>query len=318
MQQFEPELDPSVTTLEGKHESWHPEPGVTHHSGIPIDPARDFFAPPPPEIGEIRTAASTLKTSKRPMPLVSRLLLCGMVASLGIAALYMVDINEPVLDVLVTLVLAPLTWFFTRFRHECSYVGKLGIARLFCKGNRWNVFKTEQLLFGEAAELRTSQTRHYNHGVYTGTRYAFDWTTADGKKRYKLTGSYNGENRPPKPESPFHFAQSAELAWSSYLMERAVEELNSNGFIRFNLARQNWVGIGAGFIDLHMDGNEARCNREEIAGISLNGGMFEIRRTDAKIGWFSRTGVFSFGYGQMANSRVFLLALDKLLGFRFS
>jgi hypothetical protein len=318
MHQFEPDFDPSVATLEGKHESWHPEPGVTHHSGIPIDSALDFFALPPPEIGEIRTAASTLKNNKRPMPLVSRLLLCGMIASLGIAALRLLDLQEPVLYTLLCLVLAPLTWYFTRFRHECSYVGKLGTARRFCKGHRGNVYKTEQFLFDEAAELRTSQTRHYTNGVYTGTSYEHNWTTAEGKKRYRVTGRYTGESRPPKPESPFHFAQSAELAWSSCLMERAVEELNTRGSIRFNLARQNWVAVGNGFIDLHMDGNDARCTREEIAGISLNGGTFEIRRTDAKVGWFSRTGVFSFGYGQMANSRLFLLALDKLLGFRFS
>jgi hypothetical protein len=100
-------------------------------------------------------------------------------------------------------------------------------------------------------------------------------------------------------------------------LDRALEELNTTGAIRFNIGRNNWIAIGGGFIDLHMDGKDARCTREEIAGISLNGGIFEIKRTDAKIGWFSKTGVFSFGYGQMANSRLFILALDKLLGFRF-
>ncbi len=317
MSSFQPELDQDVATLDQERASWEPPGGVTHHSGIILDPQLDFFAPPPPEIGDVASAASTLKTTKRPMPFVSRLLLCGLFASIGVAVLRLFEIKEPVLDVLLAVVLGGLTWYFTRFRHECSYVGKLGTARLFCKAKRSQVHRSEVFLFNDAAELRTSQTRHYTHGVYSGTNYTHTWTDAEGRKRYKLTGTYHGEKSPPKPQSPFHFAQAAEIWWSNFLLDRALEELNTTGAIRFNIGRNDWVAIGTGFIDLHMDGKDARCAREEIAGVSLNGGIFEIKRTDAKIGWFSKTGVFSFGYGQMANSRLFILALDKLLGFRF-
>ena len=321
MKALDSEFDPSVATLDGEKPGWQPSQGVAHHAGMAIDPQLDFFAPPPSEIGEIVTAASTLKTTKRPMPVVSRILLCGLVASVGVAALYLFDLKEPILEVLVAVPLAWLTWYFTRFRHECSYVGKLGTARRFCKGNRSNVYKEERFLFDDAAELRTSQTRHYTNGVYTGTSYSHVWTDAEGKKRYKLAGKYTGERKPPRAsQSPFHsLRRRRKSPGAASLLERALEELNTKGAIRFNVGRNNWVAIGSGFIDLHMDGHDARCTREEIAGISLNGGIFEIKRFRRQSWLVQQNRRFLLRrYGQMANSRLFLLALDKLLGFRFS
>ena len=77
------------------------------------------------------------------------------------------------------------------------------------------------------------------------------------------------------------------------------------------------MAVGPGFIDFHIGSKQARCTREEIAAITINAGTFQIKRTDAQIGWFSKSGVFQFNYGQMANARLFLMALDKLLGYRF-
>ena len=48
-------------------EGWSPPESVVTHAGMPIPEEMDFFASPPPEIGEIQTAFSTLKTTKRPL-----------------------------------------------------------------------------------------------------------------------------------------------------------------------------------------------------------------------------------------------------------
>jgi hypothetical protein len=49
--------------------------------------------------------------------------------------------------------------------------------------------------------------------------------------------------------------------------------------------------------------------------LNLSQGRFHITHKDA--GWFSRKGKFSFSYSTMANARLFLLAIDKLMGIRF-
>jgi hypothetical protein len=318
MASADPEYDELVATLDAAPDRWVPDGQVLHHSGLPVEPSHDFFSDPPLEIGEVLTASSTLKRTKRPMRLASRILLCGFVGSLGVAILHSSEFANQYLEALLALLLAWLTWFFTRFRYECSYVGKLGTARLFCAGHRANVSRRALFLYADATDLRTSQTLQYYHGMYTGTSYSFVWTDAEGRKKYKLSGTYYAESTPPKSKSPFHFARSAEIAWSTFLLDRAQEELNKTGLLRFNLGGSDWIAVGQGFLELHIRGMDARCNSDEIAGVSINGRIFEVKRIDAKIGWFSKTGVFQFDLGKMSNAHLFLLALNRLMGYRFS
>lgn len=298
--------------------AWAPPREATTHAGEPIDPQTDFFAPPPPEIGPVQTASSTLKVRQDPPSTLVRGLILFGPGALAIAALHVLgDVNEPVFDVLAFLTCFGIGWFVTRFSHTCSYVGKDGVARIRCGGQRHKIKKEDVFLFKDAAELRTSQTRHYHNGVYTGTAYNFTWSGPDGKKVFKLTGTYRGEKKPPKPKDPFHFAQAAEIAWSIALLDRAQPELEREGSIKFRLTGADWVALGPGFIDLNLKGKTERCTAEEIDGISIDSGVFKVKRKGAKEGWFRSEGVFQFAYGTMANARVFLMALDKLLGLRF-
>ncbi len=300
-----------------QHELWIPSASVTNHNGDPLPPDRVFFAPPPPEIGEVVSAYSTLPTGKRPMPWLSRMALSGFAGSAGAAALHFLGVQETVLQVLCFLALAPLVWWLTGFSHKVSYVGKEGIARLRCQGRPDHVTRTEVFRFDSAAELRTGQTRHYTNGVYTGTSYNFTWTGPDGRKKFRLNGTYHGEKKPPKPKDPFHFAEAAEVAWSIYLFDQASRELETNGSIRFNLGGSDWIAVGPGFVDLSRKGNVERWTPQEIGGLTIGDGVFKIKRTDAKEGWFSSQGVFQFRYQSMANARLFLIAIQRLLGYQF-
>lgn len=310
------DIDPEETR-------WSPPPEVTTHSGNIIDAEADFFADPPEEIGELVSADSTLKLRTRPWRTASRIALAGLVgwvAAVGLDVL--VANNNPadlslfrVLEAGLFAVMALLVCYFTGFKHTCSYVGKLGVARIRCKGNRERRQPPEIFLFEDADELRTSQTRHYSHGVYTGTNYLFTWTNADGVKCFKLSGMYRGENTPPKPKDPFHFATMAEGAWSAYLFDRLVAELQSNQSVRFNLSGRNFIAVGPGFLDILVSGTEPiRLTAEEIGGIQFDAGTVKIMHIDAKEGWFSSTGVYKFSYDQMANSRLFLLLYSRLIG----
>ena len=71
----------------------------------------------------------------------------------------------------------------TGFSHTCTFVGKKGVARYKCSGNREQT-SGEVFLFEDATELRTAQTRHYTNGAYTGTNYTFTWTDVAGRTRF--------------------------------------------------------------------------------------------------------------------------------------
>lgn len=83
-------------TCEGR-ESWIPPENATLHTGATIPPGLDFFAPPPPEIGQVRTAYSTLKTTSRPLStfvLSSIVFGVPMLVALGTALARIADLER--------------------------------------------------------------------------------------------------------------------------------------------------------------------------------------------------------------------------------
>ena len=295
---------------------WTPPPEVTNHNGEPIPPGLSFFAAPPEEIGPIITAFSTRKAGQRPMAKVSRLLLTIAVGSgVGIGlSLFKVD---GVWQVLAGLIAAGLCWLMTGFKKLATYVGEHGVARLTVKNRLDRVSRSEVLRFEDADALRTSQTRQYVNGIYNGTTYKFVWTDAADKHEFRLAGTYKGEKKPPKPKDPFHFAQSAETAWSVHRFDRAKAELEARGCIRFPIAGTDWVEVGPGYFEFHRKGTQERWSAEEIGDASIAGGVFKIKRVDAQEGWFSKKGVYQFPYQQMANARLFLLTFQHFLNYQF-
>jgi hypothetical protein len=189
------------------------------------------------------------------------------------------------------------------------------MARFQLRGSRDSQPKADVLLFKDVAELRASQTRQFINGVYAGTAYDYRWTDGAGGRLLKLTGTHRGKNGPPKPFDPFHYASAGEVAWSIHYLARAQEQLEREGSIAFRVDNKRVVRVGPGFIEFHFGGEPVRVTREEIGGVTLGQGTFAFKHKDAK--WYSRAGKFNFQYGSMANGKVFFLALDKLMGYRW-
>lgn len=296
---------------------------IPDHSFKPRDPQREFFAPPPPEILPLVTADSTLKYGKNPISLPVRLILVlASAAVLGAGPILLFQNDRNARDMGNTLGLifgigAPIViWFLTRFSHQCTYVGQNGLCRYRLKASRTAVPTIEALRFPEAAELHASQTRHYTNGVYTGTSYSYDWTGPDGRKLFVISGRYSSKNGTPKQGDAFYFARAAEIAWSEFYLAYADYQLQREGAIAFRVDQSRVLRVGPGFLEFHFGGPPARVEKADIAKVTLGGGTFSFKHKDAR--WFSSEGKYSFQYGKMANAKVFLLALDKLLGYRWS
>jgi hypothetical protein len=291
-------------------------------TGKPRGQDRVYFAAPPAEIGPLYRVESSLKVGKRPLAPGMRLLILGLAllpgAALALLALPDVIKGEGDFGVLMLIAGAVLmllgflpAWYYTRFRVYCAYVGQLGAVRYTVRGKIENQPRVEAIQFERAAELRTAQTRHYYHGVYTGTTYRFNWTDAQGRRVLMLKGTHRGKDGTPKAGDPFNFANATEIAWSMFLLNRADAELAQHGALTFHLDAKKSVIVGPGFIEFHFGGRTDRCEAADIKSISLNAGQFAIHHRDAK--WYSSKGKFSFPYGNMANARLFLLVLDRFL-----
>jgi hypothetical protein len=304
--------------------NWTPPEDVTSHNGEPLDRTRDFFSAPPAEIGKVFTGHSSLPLGKQPFSLGTRLMIILFIPAVCVVLGYFIAQSDthgsgmgPLIGMsAVGLIALGLGWHFTRFKQTCSYVGENGLARFTLTGPREATPpKAEMFLFDQAAALRTGQTRNFYNGVYTGTTYGFTWTDALGAKVFTLGGQYNSKAGTPKRDSAFWLARAAERAWNIRQLDRLQRELEQNGFVQFNLGGSDFVRVGPGFFEFGMKGEVARINADEIKTLNLSQGQFVIHHKDAR--WFSSKGKFSFAYAKMANAQLFLLAMEKLSGFRF-
>jgi hypothetical protein len=299
---------------------------LDHDGKVPSQPF-EFFFPAPPEIGKIISARSSLRVGKRPLPPLARFginLLIPVVFFLVVYVIAQCAAENPnerwtfqALGGVLAVLAFPILLLANRTpKSVCSYVGQEGVA-ISTARRRTGPPKTQLLFYKDAAELIAAQTRHHYNGVYTGTTYAYAWTDFDGETILKLKGKYYAKKgKLPKSKSPYHLARMAEIVWSQVLTARADHCLKEEGSIPFRVDKSRVVRVGPGFIEFHFGGDPVRVTKDEIAKVTLGGGNFSFQHKDAK--WFSRQGKFSFQYGKMANAKMFLRALEKLMGYRWN
>src|SRR5262245_33753683 len=301
---------------------WTPPDNMTNHGGKDLSDKDDFFAPPPPEIGEVTSAYTSLRTDKHPWPMGTRVGLGFFIGCiLAVIAFFIMMLMEavPLFMVLVPLGAAGLGLLIvllaTGCSHTCHYVGNEGVAEFKSSGNRDNIASSNICPFGEAAELRTSQVRRYVNGVYQGTSYTFTWSDKHGRQRYVIQGQHNSERGTPPAKNNYHYAGAAELAWSNYLLGFVADQLQQDGYLHFSLGGADYVRVGPDYLELRVSGQTTQCAADDIKAINLNAGMFTIKEKGAKEGWFSSKGVFKFNYNALANAQLFAFVLKKLTGW---
>jgi hypothetical protein len=295
---------------------------VPDHRGEARPAEFEFFADPPGEIGRLLSAESTLKTGQAAMsPAARQAVALGTALFVGVATL--IVMQQLYLRALGQLIAVPagllagaIALFFTRFRRSCTYVGEDGVARFDLVGPPDTPLRSQVLPFARAAALRASQTRHYTNGIYTNTSYNHEWTDAAGKSLFDLSGTYHGKNKPPPAGDAYHFAAAAEVAWSIHYLGRALEELGREGAIAFPIDRGRVVRVAPGYMEFDFGEGPVRVTASEMAKVTLGDGEFSFIHKDAK--WYRSAGKYRFSYSTMANGRVFVLALNKLMGYKWS
>ena len=171
-------------------------------------------------------------------------------------------------------------------------------------------------MFADARDLKVSEVRQRTKGVYSGTKYYYDWLDETGRKVFRLNGIYGDKKTSgPKEKDPYHLAKAAEAAWSQQLLEVLQAEFDEHGNVEFKVNKRDSVRVGAGYFEFDFKGQRTRVEREDIKLLTISEGQFRIHSHDAR--WMSSKGKFHFEYGSMANARVFLMAVETLAGFTF-
>jgi hypothetical protein len=202
-----------------------------------------------------------------------------------------------------------------RWKHRLYFVGADGVAKVTYKGDPAGA-SVDMLAFKDAMALRSSLTRHYHNGIYSGTNFNYNWYAFDARRLLRIKGSFYGRKKAENSNSPYRFALGAQLMWNRHYFARAVAELERTGGVTFPVGKTDSIRILPGALQLNFRGEQMQVTPADIAKISLANGFFTIHHKDA--GWFSRKGKFSFAYGSMSNGQVFLMLMERLVGYRFT
>lgn len=317
--------------------NWTPPANLTDHAGNSLRSDRVFFTAPPPEIGELLSADSTLEKGGKARKLDWWSVYYGLFSSVSLGF-----VAGLVLWVIIFLVMISLSirdgFLFDNFHWlcltvgfivmmlllrssalmksaVCTFVGTNGAAICEWKDNPQERVP-ETLNFKNAEELRIIQTVHYVNRAYLHTIYGFEWVNHNRQKVYYIGGVYHSQENKPPPEDKYHFALAAENSWSVFAYQSAVEELKRNGTVKFNLSVGDEIIVGSGFVEIHQSGKTARCSTEEIDNVIIKQGIVSLKRKDASSGFFGigAKGIYTFSYSDLANARLFILLFDSLVG----
>lgn len=212
---------------EGGHERWAPTRDVTGHDGGPLPADLCFFEAPPPEIGPVLTAYSTMSARRAPLLRYGAVILSAA-AGFGVA-LWLVDVVgierwlwRGAALFFATLLSVFVAFLFVGNKRECSYVGRDGVAR-FRTGLGGHLKPDLVFLFRDIARLEAESVKNLYSGRYSFTTYTFRWLLHDGSAR-KVEGTHNSERGEVQDVGPAHvftFCRAAAAAWERYQADRA-------------------------------------------------------------------------------------------------
>ncbi len=314
---------------------WLPPPAVTEHTGTPLSPDYDFFASPPDGIGEIRSAYSVLKKGENVNTPSVRLRSVGISAAFGVGVAIVL---EGAVRLLTTLaesthlprafwaalpgaLLAILFWRLTRSRGLCNYVGSTGCAEIVGAASGDKLIRQRIVQFQDAEGLVASVSRHFERTEYRYTEYSFRWYPRDGGGPcFEITGSHAANLESPPPANYYHFGRAAEAAWCAYRAPILDFELAQHGYLRFKLGSDRALRVGQAFLELEeADGARYRAEASEIGSVKVESARLTLARKEGASGFFGKLGergIISWDLSSMHNSRLFLLAFEKLLGLK--
>jgi hypothetical protein len=109
----------------------------------------------------------------------------------------------------------------------------------------------------------------------------------------------------------------AESAWTMHLLLRVDDRLAEHKLLYFALKDGDCVELGDNLLVLTQGGKTVELRADQIAKLTLGGGVVSIWEVGAKEGWFVNKGIHQFIYADLANARFFVAALERLLGLRF-
>lgn len=300
-------------------EGWTPPASATDHLGGPIRTNDLFFAPPPPQIGSVVSANSTMGVNSRPWPLWLRRFVIVLATGAGIGIGVWINLSNGQkgleyqslgLCALIGISGFAIAYTFTNFQHICTYVGSQGFSIIRCYGSREGVEKPELFLFIQASALKTELIQ--GHGLVDRAllgpdrepHYAFSWTTAAGKVVHEYSGQLKHDSSKLPGDDLYYFYCSAEKAWTAWRLEQALKQINESGSFGFKLDDGGEIRVAAEYAEFLINGRRDRVPREAFQSLQMHGRQVVITIHLGSVGLPFSDGQLVFEYDDIENAQL--------------
>jgi hypothetical protein len=241
---------------------------VSRHDGQPRDPDADFFVPPPAEIGLLVSAHSTLsrqepkhRTSLSRRLAVAMYLCAGVLFLTALALPFVQLVPAAYLLVFLSFLSAICARWIQAPSYVCTYVGRDGLARYRCRGDRANLVEESVLSFQAARALRTNHPAANEYPPTAADWYGFVWFDATGRILFRISGWWLGPHGPA--DQTFHFGVAGEEAWTLFRLNGSAGELVATGRVHFSLALGGTLRLGRGVLELEAFGQMRSWDRKQ-------------------------------------------------------
>lgn len=309
------------------------EPKVDHFGDVLSDNI-DFFKLPK-NIGKIISGYSNLNRDVYPPTKKDRLR--RLSKSIGIAILFSLiiififKVQNPIWIVIWSIIPLGIGLWITNaansFSHICNYCGVNGFAQFRCEGNRKNITESFEINFNDITDFLKVTVINKRNFNYTGTDYTFVWLKND-KLIKEVNGSHDSkEGKPAKHHYEFWLHEIAERYWTIYLLDNMEKELESKGYLTFNLYSYDnnkyekvpYIHLGIGYIKFITSKEEVTYSFNEIKKVYTKGSnlFIEHKNYEKKFLFWESGNKNGIPLTNLSNRQFFFKAMELLIGYKF-
>lgn len=210
------------TIIDSEFIQWNPPENLVDHLGQVLSPEMVFFTSPPPEIGEIMSASSSMSIGKK---ILQRnkgykrkaFLVIATTAFLVFGLLAIADfVGLSLIAVIAIIIIGPIIALKTGYIvHSCSFVGSDGFSLIQWDRHKQACKPSETFLFESATSFNSSMINGYYGPIYHSSIYSLMWKDVNGKRVWSKSIHFRRRKELPPFHSLYYFYQPAENAWKN-------------------------------------------------------------------------------------------------------
>jgi hypothetical protein len=281
---------------------WTPPEEVTSHSGGPIDPDEAFFAAPVPEIGQVISAASQVKHSKRPfiMAPAVRWLAIGAISfaggCFGVVVTLAQSTSQEYRDmgpgftagmaaaffVIYAIVVLAIGVAVTSRKRYMTIIGSEGVIRAAYPPSASGLRMGEVIPYRTLEELRTVVRGEFRKGDRIGTRFRFHWRDYRRRSIIKLMGRISSNTSVQRNVDEYAFGTALERAWLKHMRGRTEYYWLHGEPVRFNLSGSSSIALWPDEIEISTATKKERFPVQEIRNVVYEDGALSFQRVQGE------------------------------------